>query len=105
MSLKRGRKWLKPAKYTATFEKPGYVPAEAPLDLKFNPWTLGNIVLGGPIGLGVDAASGALWRPKSSTVEQSLAAAGPPPSYVPVGEDPTAGVQMASATDEAPPAR
>lgn len=74
VSLKRGRPWLRPAQYMATFSKPGYQPSQAMIGTKFNPWSLGNIALGGPIGLGVDAVSGALWRPTDATIEQTLAA-------------------------------
>ena len=74
VTLKRGKSFLNPARYTATFEKPGYVSTETPIHPKLNPWVLGNIVLGGPIGLGVDAVSGALWRPAAKTIEQTLAA-------------------------------
>lgn len=77
VTLKRGRKWLRPARYTATFEKPGYYPAEAPIGGKFNPWAIGNLAIGGGLGLGVDAVSGALWRPTESTISQSLAMASP----------------------------
>jgi hypothetical protein len=72
--LKRGRPWLRPARYTAAFSKEGYASVETPINTKFNPWSLGNIVLGGPIGVGVDAVSGALWRPTDATIEQTLAA-------------------------------
>lgn len=83
VTLKRGRKWLRPARYTATFEKPGYEIAEAPIQQKVNPWVLGNIVLGGPLGLGVDAVSGALWRPADKTIDQALAAAPSPDPWKP----------------------
>ena len=100
VTLKRGRKWLRPARYTATFEKPGYVAVETPLKPKLNPWTLGNLVVGGPIGLGVDAASGALWRPADTKIDQALAAAGSATPWQPP-YDPTvpanSGVRSASA--------
>ncbi|TWT99316.1 hypothetical protein Pla108_02510 [Botrimarina colliarenosi] len=73
VELKRGRTWLRPAKYHATFEKPGYVTTEAPLHSKFNPWAIGNLAIGGGLGLGVDLATGAAWKPKLATLEQSLA--------------------------------
>jgi hypothetical protein len=40
--------------------KPGYQDAAGSIPSDFQGWTLGNILLGGVIGLGVDAASGAL---------------------------------------------
>ena len=83
VTLKRSQKFLRPAHYTATFEKPGYEIAEAPIKPKINPWVLGNVVLGGPFGLGVDLASGALWRPANKTIDQALAAAEAPEPWTP----------------------
>lgn len=102
VTLKRGKSFLNPARYTATFEKPGYVSAETPLKPRLNPWVLGNIVLGGPIGLGVDAVSGALWRPADTTIDQALAAAEAPEPWKPP-YDPSApadeAIRTASADD------
>jgi hypothetical protein len=100
VTLKRSQKFLRPARYTATFEKPGYEITEAPIQTKVNPWVLGNIVLGGPLGLGVDAVSGALWRPADKTIEQSLAAAESPEPWKPP-YDPTAPAEEAIRTASA----
>lgn len=104
VTLKRSQKFLRPARYTATFEKPGYVSIETPIKPKLNPWVLGNIVLGGPFGLGVDLASGALWRPADKTIDQALAAAEAPEPWKPP-YDPTLpaddNVRTASADDAA----
>lgn len=78
VSLKRSRKWAKPASYTARFEMPGYASTETPIETHVNPWVIGNIVLGGPIGLVADAASGAMYRPKQSEVALALT---PAPAY------------------------
>jgi hypothetical protein len=78
VSLKRGRTWLRPARYEATIEKPGFETAHVPLHGTFNPWALGNIVLGGPIGLGVDGATGALWKLNEDEVQRRLARADQP---------------------------
>lgn len=40
--------------------KPGFQDASASIPSDFQGWTLGNIVLGGLIGVGVDAATGAM---------------------------------------------
>lgn len=40
--------------------KPGYQDAIATIPSDFQGWTLGNLILGGVIGLGVDAATGAI---------------------------------------------
>lgn len=91
VELKRNRSWLRPARYTATIEREGYRPIETELKSTLNPWLVGNIVLGGPLGLGVDAASGAMWRPKHADIDLPMAQLGQPYSDV----------QMASATDTA----
>lgn len=59
------------AKQTVTFEKEGFVNKEVKLTKTFNPVTLINIILGGAIGVGVDAATGSLtkYSPKQYTVE------------------------------------
>lgn len=41
-------------------EKPGWQPAVATIPSDFQGWTLGNILIGGVIGVGVDAATGAI---------------------------------------------
>lgn len=38
----------------------GYLPATARRSPDFQPWTLGNVLIGGLLGLGIDAASGAI---------------------------------------------
>ncbi|ALR30001.1 hypothetical protein ATE47_05450 [Chryseobacterium sp. IHB B 17019] len=59
------------SKQMITFEKEGYNNKEVKLVKKFNPVTLVNILLGGAIGVGVDAATGSLtkYSPKAYTVE------------------------------------
>jgi hypothetical protein len=108
VSLKRNRKFFLPAKYTASFDAPGYATAQVPLRSTLNPWVAGNIVLGGPVGLIVDTATGAGWRPKHDQISQHLepimTAQNEP--QLPMGEQPALvaelpaedGVQPASAT-------
>lgn len=103
VELRRGRTWLRPASYDATFEKAGFLATTTPIHSKFNPWAIGNIAIGGGLGLGVDLATGAAWQPKLSTIEQSLArvesqyGAG----HSLASDDPTdPSVQMASATED-----
>lgn len=59
------------SKQTVTFEKEGYNKKEVKLIKTFNAVTLLNILLGGAIGVGIDAASGSLtkYSPKAYTVE------------------------------------
>lgn len=102
VELKRGRTWLRPASYSATFEKPGFQTSRAPIRSKFNPWAVGNLAIGGGLGIGVDLATGAAWKPKLSTIEQSLARVesmhGGGQSLA--SDDPShPSVQMASATE------
>jgi hypothetical protein len=72
VELRRKDGWVWPAKYTATIEKPGYQPRTVPIHSTLNPWVLGNIVIGGPIGLVVDTATGAGWKPKVASIEPNL---------------------------------
>ena len=51
-----------------TCEKEGYEKAIIYTDSNFAGWTLGNLVFGGVIGIGVDAASGALNEYPSNVV-------------------------------------
>jgi hypothetical protein len=43
-----------------TCTKPGYQDAHVTLESHLEGWTFGNLILGGVIGIGVDAASGAM---------------------------------------------
>jgi hypothetical protein len=70
--LKRNRKYLMPAGYTATIQAPGYETAQVPIRSTANPWILANVVLGGVPGLIVDGATGAVWQPKPSKIHQEL---------------------------------
>lgn len=59
------------SKQMVTFEKEGYNIKEVKLTKTFNPVTLLNILLGGAIGVGIDAATGSLtkYSPKEYKVE------------------------------------
>jgi hypothetical protein len=72
VELRRKEGWFWPAKYTATIEKPGYQPTTVPIVSTLNPWVLGNVVIGGPIGLAVDTATGAGWKPKVASIQPDL---------------------------------
>ncbi|MDR2235077.1 MAG: PEGA domain-containing protein [Chryseobacterium sp.] len=50
------------SKQTITFEKEGFTSKEIKLMKNFNAVTLLNIVLGGAIGVGIDAATGSLTK-------------------------------------------
>lgn len=59
------------SKQTVTFEKEGFTSKEVKLTKNFNAVTLLNILFGGAIGVGIDAASGSLtkYSPKAYTAE------------------------------------
>ncbi|ROI04776.1 MULTISPECIES: PEGA domain-containing protein [unclassified Chryseobacterium] len=63
------------SKQIVTFEKEGYNSKEVKLTKTFNPVTLLNILLGGAIGVGIDAATGSLtkYSPKTYNVELDAA--------------------------------
>lgn len=59
------------SKQMVTFEKEGFNNKEVKLTKTFNPVSLVNILLGGAIGVGIDAATGSLtkYSPKEYNVE------------------------------------
>lgn len=71
-SLNRKEKFLRPARYIATIEAPGYQTVDVPIQQTVNPWIMGNVVFGGLIGLAVDNATGAAWRPTHPNIYQEL---------------------------------
>jgi hypothetical protein len=72
VELRRKDKFIWPAKYTATITKPGYKTARVPINQTLNPWIVGNVVVGGVIGLAVDNATGAAWKPKVAAIHSEL---------------------------------
>jgi hypothetical protein len=72
VELKRKDRFIWPARYTASFEKPGYQPKMVPIRSTVNPWVLGNVVFGGVIGLAVDNTTGAAWKPKLASIQPNL---------------------------------
>ncbi len=59
-------------------EKDGYMPAEADLKPRINPWIFGNVVVGGLIGVVVDLATDSERSLSPSKVDVHLAPAGGP---------------------------
>ena len=72
VTLKRKDRFIFPARYTASIAAPGYQPAEVPLGAAVNPWVLGNVVVGGIPGLVVDNVTGAVWKPRQSSIYEQL---------------------------------
>ena len=77
VTLRRGDKWFRPARYTAKIEKPGYETAHVPIRAGVNPWVLGNVVFGGIAGLVVDPFTGAAWRLPGNVRQDLAPLAGP----------------------------
>jgi uncharacterized protein YceK len=64
--------------------KPGWQDGFGLIPSNFQGWTVGNIVLGGIIGLGVDAATGAINEyPNAFQVPMTPLAPPPPPPPIP----------------------
>lgn len=59
--------------------KEGYVPANVPLQRTFSGVYVGNLLVGGVVGLVADAADGAMYKQGPSVVRVSLVAVGRPP--------------------------
>lgn len=72
IELKRKDRFIWPARYTASFEKPGYEPRTVAINPTINPWIVGNVLAGGVIGLAIDNATGAAWTPKVASLEPNL---------------------------------
>jgi hypothetical protein len=72
-SLKRSNGYFAGARYRVLFELEGYQKSEAAITPSVNGWYIGNIFLGGLIGmLIVDPATGAMWTLHPQTIEQHL---------------------------------
>jgi hypothetical protein len=72
VALKRNERFIFPARYTATIEAPGYHTATIPIRSTINPWILGNVVVGGLVGLAVDNVTGAAWKPRDTDIYHEL---------------------------------
>jgi len=65
----------------------GYLPAHATMEPRFEGMTAGNIILGGVVGIGVDAASGAM-NHYDKSVQVTLSPAAAAPAAAPAPEPP-----------------
>lgn len=100
VTRKRGDGFLKRARYVATFEKPGYEAARAPIESRLNPWIFGNVVFGGLVGLAVDPYTGAMWEPAAEELNRNLTPMG---QYGPEDDASPATHHGATAADGATP--
>ena len=66
IDLKRG------ATYAVRIEMAGYQPYEMELKKKLSGWVWGNIIFGGPLGVIIDASTGAMYKVSPSAVDASL---------------------------------
>jgi hypothetical protein len=75
--------------FVATFTKPGYVPEQVEVKHEVSQAgagaTTANVLIGGVIGLGVDAASGAVWEHVPNPVKVTLKPDVPPSRTPPAG--------------------
>jgi hypothetical protein len=80
VTLNRSSGYFKPGKYTIEIKKGGKVVGKETISAGINGWYLGNVVIGGLIGLIiVDPLSGAMYRmPESVTVNTTSTAAASP---------------------------
>jgi hypothetical protein len=68
------------AHYTATIESPGYQTQLVDMPYKLNPWTIGNVLIGGIPGLLADGATGAMWMPSHDKIDVNLQPLGSNPN-------------------------
>lgn len=73
VQLSRKQGYFAGAYYDVRFELPGYNPADTEIHANLNPWYVGNILVGGLIGLViVDPLTGAMWSLSPHTINQNL---------------------------------
>lgn len=59
-------------RHTVTISLPGYETQEIALERRVNGWVWGNILLGGLIGLVIDASTGAMYKIDPATLRAQL---------------------------------
>lgn len=73
VSLKKGRGYFKPERYTIHVAKDGYQTRDVTVEGQVNGWYFGNILFGGLIGLlAVDPATGAMYTLQPKEVSATL---------------------------------
>lgn len=65
----------KKKEYVATISLEGYKEVSVQITQSFEAWTIGNLLCGGPIGLIVDAVSGAMWKLEPDQIQITLVTA------------------------------
>jgi hypothetical protein len=75
VTLKKGAGYFKPESYKLRFTKDGYQAREITIRGQVSGWYFGNILFGGLIGMiGVDPATGAMYKLQPDTVDAALEA-------------------------------
>jgi hypothetical protein len=75
VTLKKGRGYFKPERYTIHMAKDGYRTRDVTVEGQVNGWYFGNILIGGLIGLlAVDPATGAMYTLRPKEIEATLEA-------------------------------
>lgn len=92
--------------FIATFEKPGFLPQQIPVTRQVVgagvAATAGNVILGGLIGIGVDAATGAGYEHTPNPVSALLQPDVPPPPQPPPPHRAPKGPAVASPPERRP---
>lgn len=71
--LSRKQGYFSGQDYNVKFELAGYNPAETQIRAQLNPWYIGNVLVGGIIGLAVvDPLTGAMWSLSPNKLERNL---------------------------------
>ncbi|MCK4359363.1 MAG: hypothetical protein KAW92_11620 [Candidatus Cloacimonetes bacterium] len=65
-------KLKKGTEYELEFTKEGYEPVTMKIDKEFDTWVIGNLILGGPVGLVIDFLSGAMYKLTPDEVNAQL---------------------------------
>jgi hypothetical protein len=74
--LARGHGYFNGEAYKVKLELPGYYPAETRIAAKLNAWYVGNILVGGAIGLFVvDPLTGAMWTLSPNELSYNMVSA------------------------------
>ncbi len=66
------------SEHTVELQHPGYEPVQVTLRRTLNPWLLGNVVIGGFLGLAVDVCTGATHNLTPDTLQLHLKPLGAP---------------------------
>ncbi|MGC4034872.1 MAG: hypothetical protein QM764_02850 [Chitinophagaceae bacterium] len=73
IKVRSGAGYFVPAKYYVKLSSPGFSERTVEVDFKFNGWYVGNLLIGGGIGMIiVDPLTGGMWKIKDPVVDEKL---------------------------------